>query len=861
LIPGVYNVVTPDEGVAGDAPAAAPTVCETEPPTAAEAALADILAGILHVDRVPVGSHFFDDLGADSMLMAQFCARVRKRADLPSVSMKDVYAHPTVRSLATALAPVSTGPAKPAAKRTNVVNRASTKEYVLCGILQALLICGYTYLAAVGIQMTFDWISAGHGLVDIYLRSVLAGGAAFVTACVFPIAAKWALVGRWKPQQIRVWSLAYLGFWLVKTLITLCPLVLFAGSPIYTLYLRALGAKLGRGVLILSRHAPVCTDLLTIGDGTVIRNHTFFTCYRARAGVLETGTVTLGRNVFVGEKSVLDIRTSMGDGAQLGHASSLHPGQAVPAGERWHGSPAQPTRSDYCPLGTDDHGSRGMAAYLALQTVLWFLVYIPLTSGGMAMLFTGVPELGAVLEPGAQALTGREFFVDVLVLSLGFFIGSMLLSLLGAVTVPRLLRLVVKPGNVYPLYGFRYSAHRAITRMTNRRFFVELFGDSSYIVYYLRCLGYRLTPVVQTGSNFGSDVRHENPYECAVGSGSVIASALHFVNTDYSSTSFRIRRATIGPNNFLGNDIVYPPGGRTGDNCLLATKVLVPIDGPVREGVGLLGSPSFEIPRTVARDNKFRDLMVGDEFRRRLAAKNRHNLRTMAFWLLAKWLHAFGLTFFGLLAADLYADGGAAAIMMGEVLILLFTLAHVVVFERAATGFRGSHPQYCSIYQVGFWQSERFFKFQAAPGLNAVFKGTPMQSWFWRLLGVRLGKRLFDDGASMNEKTMVTIGDDVTLNAGSHIQCHSQEDYAFKSGYITVGSGCTLGVGALVYYGVTMGEGSVLAADSFLMKGEEIPPYEEWGGNPAQEMRDALPQLPVQRNDDGDVRANLVRVE
>ena len=28
------------------------------------------------VERVSVDSHFFDDLGADSMVMAQFCARV-----------------------------------------------------------------------------------------------------------------------------------------------------------------------------------------------------------------------------------------------------------------------------------------------------------------------------------------------------------------------------------------------------------------------------------------------------------------------------------------------------------------------------------------------------------------------------------------------------------------------------------------------------------------------------------------------------------------------------------------------------------------------------------------------------------------
>ena len=84
--------------------------------------------------------------------------------------------------------------------------------------------------------------------------------------------------------------------------------------------------------MILSRSIPVCTDLLTIGDGTVIRKDAFFTGYRAQAGRIQTGPVTLGADVLVGEQTVLDIDTSMGDGAQLGHASSLHTGQAVPDG-------------------------------------------------------------------------------------------------------------------------------------------------------------------------------------------------------------------------------------------------------------------------------------------------------------------------------------------------------------------------------------------------------------------------------------------------------------------------------------------------------------------------------------------------
>src|SRR2546430_16695591 len=77
-----------------------------------ESIFAEVLAGVLRVNRVSVDSHFFEELGADSLVMAHFCARVRKRGSLPSVSMKDVYAHPTIRRLAAAVAGVPPNPAQ-----------------------------------------------------------------------------------------------------------------------------------------------------------------------------------------------------------------------------------------------------------------------------------------------------------------------------------------------------------------------------------------------------------------------------------------------------------------------------------------------------------------------------------------------------------------------------------------------------------------------------------------------------------------------------------------------------------------------------------------------------------------------------
>ena len=72
------------------------------------------------------------------------------------------------------------------------------------------------------------------------------------------------------------------------------------------------------------------------------------------------------------------------------------------------------------------------------------------------------------------------------------------------------------------------------------------------------------------------------------------------------------------------------------------------------------------------------------------------------------------------------------------------------------------------------------------------------------MLGVRIGRRVFDDGLRLTERTFAAIGDDCTFNAGTVIQCHSQEDGAFKSDRTVLGAGCTLGVGSFVHYGVTM---------------------------------------------------------
>ncbi len=122
----------------------------------------------------------------------------------------------------------------------------------------------------------------------------------------------------------------------------------------------------------------MCTDLLTIGPGTVVRKDTHLNGYRAVAGRIQTGPITIGADAVVGEQSVLDIGAVLGDRAQLGHASSLQSGQVVPDGESWHGSPAVRCDVDYRLVAPARCGRLRRFAYGLWQLANVLVLSVPL---------------------------------------------------------------------------------------------------------------------------------------------------------------------------------------------------------------------------------------------------------------------------------------------------------------------------------------------------------------------------------------------------------------------------------------------------------------------------------------------------
>ncbi|RBP12254.1 non-ribosomal peptide synthetase-like protein [Roseiarcus fermentans] len=802
------------------------------PETDTEETLCEALGGVLGLDAVSIDADMFVEYGAHSLLMARFCARARQLDASLQVAMRDVYAHSTIRRLARALD--ARKPAETESLAVGPAHRPSNVAYYACGAAQSAF---YVLAGAVAVaagQAAFDWVyEAVDAPVTLYARALAVACLWFFGHNALAVAAKWLLVGRARAGAIPLWSVRYFRFWAAKLVVRSAPATVFAGTPLYNVYLRLLGARIGANAVILSHAVPAVTaDLFEVGDDALVMRRALLPGYIAYGNRIHIDAIRVGANAYVGEQSVLEIGSTIGDFGQLGHASSLQRGQRVPDGKRWAGSPAQETATDF--RLADEAPARPIQK--ALFT-LGRLAFVLAVAGALAEAV--VIYLMNALTDGDDALALKPLDAVFAVLpmaaatALVVTLGSLVAGLIAIFAVPRLANLFLVEGKVYPLYGFHHSLQQIVQIVGNSWFFNLMFGDSVYIEPYLRWIGWKIGRGDNTGSNFGSEQGQDYPFLCSVGGNTVASDDLWLGNLTMSSRAFRLGTCRIGENNFLGTMVYVPPGARTGDNVMFATKVMAPIDGPVRENVGLLGSPAFEIPRASARDLELLASIGEKERKRRLVRKTWFNIASIIGLVASRWLIVFlGVFVFGWTAA-VYGVNDVPAMVVAAGALALMSIAAFILIERASLGFQSLKPETVTIYDPAFWRVERYWKLSNSPH-TTLFNGTPMRNWVMRMVGVKVGKRVFDDGSILSEHTLVELGDEANLNEGSIVQSHSLEEGVYKSDVVRIGAGASIGIGCLVHYGVTMGDHTHLDSDSFLMKGEITPAGSRWRGNPAE---------------------------
>ncbi len=206
---------------------------------------------------------------------------------------------------------------------------------------------------------------------------------------------------------------------------------------------------------------------------------------------------------------------------------------------------------------------------------------------------------------------------------------------------------------------------------------------------------------------------------------------------------------------------------------------------------------------------------------------------TLAAYLLLMWgaVLLSVATAYALYRAD--SALGIAGVFVVSAVSLIVLPGYFVLMEVWGPGRMTLEPRSCTIHDHHFFRIERYWKMGETP-LKLMFKGTPFRPWIYRLLGVRMGRMVFDDGCAITEKGLVEIGDHCCLNEATSLQSHSLEDGLFKSDHIRLGDRCTLGPAAFVNYGVRVAADATLLADSFLMKGSVVGRGQTWCGNPAR---------------------------
>ncbi|MFJ3233214.1 Pls/PosA family non-ribosomal peptide synthetase [Streptomyces sp. NPDC086787] len=209
----------------------------------------------------------------------------------------------------------------------------------LCRIVPVLCSAALAVLTAAALCALGGWAPLLSGLV------LLAAGAA---AGLVSVVAKWLLVGRHRTGEHPLWSSFVWRNELADTFVEVVAVPWLAGSvpgtPLMTVWLRALGARIGRGVWVESYWLPEM-DLVTLEDAVSVNRGCVLQTHLFHDRILRTDTVVLRAGATLGPGGIVLPGSTIGTRTTLGPASLVMAAESVPDDTRWLGNPIEAWRS------------------------------------------------------------------------------------------------------------------------------------------------------------------------------------------------------------------------------------------------------------------------------------------------------------------------------------------------------------------------------------------------------------------------------------------------------------------------------------------------------------------------------------
>ncbi|MEU0536219.1 Pls/PosA family non-ribosomal peptide synthetase [Amycolatopsis tolypomycina] len=777
--------------------------------TPTETWLAEGWAEILGVSVDSPKADFFTH-GGGSLTAAQVVARIRTRH--PQVSVADIYAHPKLGALAAMLDALS-GQATERRDIAPTKRRAGVIQTLLMVPLMGLVGLRWATLAAalsnVLSLLGFAWAPtlgwAWIGLAWVVLFSpagriaIAAGGARVLLSGV-------------RPGTYPRGGSVHLRLWTAEKLAEFSGADSVAGASWMTTYAKALGARIGKGVDLHS--PPPVTGFLKLGRGAAIEPEVDLSGHWVDGDVVHIGKVRVGAEARVGARSTLFPGVRIGKGAEIAAGSTVR--GAVPAGQRWAGSPATRVGKDErdalkWPSSRPPRSHFWAAVYGATSLALGFLPGVAALAG-VAVLGYGIAGAPTLLD----AFTRAMIFVPVA--TVAYFAAYMLLVLAGV----RSLSIGMVEG-YHPVHGrvaWQVWATERLMSMAREGLF-PLYA-SLFTPVWLRLLG------AKVGRNVEASTVLALPKMTKVDSGAFLADDTMVATYELGHGWLHVAPARIGKQAFLGNSGMTAPGRSVPKRGLVGVLSSTPLKA--KKGSSYLGMPPLPVRRAVGEADTSRTYTPALHLKAARALVELCRIIPVMCGVALTVVVAFGLLWtasaFGFGVAALLA--GPALLAAGIVAALTATVMKWLLVGK----FREiDHPLWSSFV----WRNEladTFVEALAVPWLIGSIGGTPLLTAWLRTMGVKIGRGVWLETYWLPEADLVSLGDGATINRGCVVQTHLFHDRIMSMSRVTLGEGATLGPHGIVLPGAGIGARTTVGPGSLVTRGDEVPADTRWLGNP-----------------------------
>ncbi|PWN26758.1 Non-ribosomal peptide synthetase C-terminal [Jaminaea rosea] len=807
--------------------------------------------------RVCPTADFFIDLGGHSLLAAILVSKLRQAksegGDAPyaSIGLPDIYEARTPLAIA---ARFSAGDDDACSSEDATVTGepedqlltegtgpttgshwpVSPRNFVLCGIAQVVPLLFLFFLMSLEIlvpYLIFDYILHIRGVGWAILVTYGVFVSAPVLLGVVAVIGKWMALGRAKEGEYPLYGVYYFRWWLADRFANLANTKILAESALYPHFLRAMGAKVGSYTHLGAMAIGAAADLVEIGDDVVIGSDVVLMTSVVERGRLILKKVIIESDAIIGSNSVIEGGATLCEGAELGALSMVPDGMRVPAFQRYHGSPARFDREikeGEAAQGKTSRPSRARAFAMLLGNAFIVVFVLPL--------LYYMPQIPGLMLFDLVDLSDIGMWGQVAVLSIPIAFAYQIIVYVQLIAF----RWLFLGGRL------REGTYRVYSTWYLRKWFVDRIMDLAldvlhpvfatlYIVPFLRLLG------VKVGRRAEVSTARGLQFELLeIGDESFVADAVLMGDTIVRGNELTLKKTKLESRAFAGNASLLPQGTVLPTGSLVGVlSIAPPLDKPLERDTSCFGSPPVLMPARQKEEGTGDASLLFNPSRGRIAIRLLiEGLRIV----LPRAIIIFGLGFSLNIAYTGYHGIGAVYTLLMLPLFYLFMIAlpsmlFTIALKWLLIGDYRKKETKWPLWSLNVWLSEAVtstWETIAEPFLAQLLVGTPYLAWFFRALGVSVGKRVTLLSSDITEYDLVSLGDEAVINQHAGPQTHLFHDRIMQLGTVKLSERAVMKPYSICLPGSEIEASAHLGSLSLLMKGEKLPEGTAWEGAPTR---------------------------